>query len=112
MNNPRMLYRSPGPHTVDGITYDYLIVPEDDAREAVAAGWSYTVAEAAERRAVREQAANADAGDEQPPAPVDEVSPPTRDELIQRAEQLGLVIDKRWGNARIAEAIAAQQAQP
>ena len=42
-----------------------------------------------------------------PPAPVAE---PTREELLARADELGLTIDGRWGDARIAAAIAEAEA--
>ena len=41
--------------------------------------------------------------------PVDEVSPPTKEEMLQKAEELGLKIDKRWSEktllAKIEEAL-------
>lgn len=39
MNAPTMLYRCPGPHKTDGISYDYTIVEAEDVEATLAQGW-------------------------------------------------------------------------
>lgn len=39
MQNATMLYRCPGPHKTDGISYDYTVVDQADVDTALAGGW-------------------------------------------------------------------------
>ena len=60
MNNATMLYKCPGPHTTDGISYDYVIVDEPEIAAQLAEGWhlTYVEADAARTSAAGELAAN------------------------------------------------------
>lgn len=49
MKNPTMLYKSPGAHSTDGVSYDYTIVDADEVEAKLAEGWSGHYLEAAER---------------------------------------------------------------
>jgi len=62
---------------------------------ALAAGWFRTMPEAIAGRA-----------DGQPQEGADESAPPTRAELEQRAAEIGLRVDGRWSDARLATEIA------
>lgn len=98
---PQALYRMPG-HDVqtDSGPCAYLVVPDDAAlQDALANGWHETSPAAAE--ALR--AASVPVADV-PPA---EDAPPTRGELEQKAAELGIKFDGRWGDKKLADAIAA-----
>lgn len=99
-----MLYRQPavaGDQLAlqDG-TYDWSVVANAEALDAAAAdGWHLTPADAkgAHEAAQAEQEAE---------APVDD-TPPTRAELEAKAHDLGLKFDGRWGDKKLADAIAS-----
>jgi hypothetical protein len=96
MDYPRMLYRVGGPVALQDGDYDTLIVADEDADDAARAdGWYETPAAARETgEKVR--------GD----APPDD-APPTRAELEEKARELGIKFDGRWGDRRLAAAIDA-----
>lgn len=88
-----MLYRAGGAVELQDGLYDTRIVhSEDEEREALAEGWCLTPADA---RAADEP--------QQPPG---DDEPPTREELEAKARELGLRFDGRWGDRRLADAIA------
>lgn len=92
MDYPRMLYRHPGSNTVDGVSYDYIIVGKEEAEKALADGWQLSVEEAK--------------------AYADGKKEPETDTLADKATALGIKIDKRWSEARlIAEIEKAEAAQ-
>lgn len=86
---PQMLYKVGGPHDIHGGAFDTLLVGDAGALEAALAdGWHETTTQAA--------------------APVEE--PPTRAELEQKAEELGIKPDGRWSDKRLAAEIEAKMA--
>lgn len=97
---PLAMYRMPGRDVeTDSGWCAYRVVADDAEREAALAdGWHETAPDAAE--ALR--AANAPAADFPP-----DDAPPTRDELEQKAAELGIKFDGRWGDKRLADAISA-----
>lgn len=97
----RSVYRCPGPHWgPPGTTYQWLDTPTREAYDAaLASGWSETLAEAAERFLAPPAPAVAPA-----PEPVSDAAP-TRAELEQKAEELGIKVDGRWSDKRLAAAI-------
>lgn len=97
---PLMVYRCPGAQSHHGIACDTLIVA-NEAEEVDAAldGWFITPAQA-------EEAAAAPAADPDP-QPADDAAP-TREELKQKAAELGIVHAKNVGDAKLAELIAAK----
>jgi hypothetical protein len=83
------VYRSPGPHFgPPGKTYDCKGVTEDELAEAIAAGWSESFLAAIGLEPIKESA-------------------PTRAELEQKAQELGIKIDKRWGDALLLQKITS-----
>lgn len=100
---PRMLFKSPGPHEFHGGKFDYLIVvDEEEANDALAAGWSLSTdaAKAANEKPKAE------------PAQVADDAAPTRDELKQKADELGLEYPKNIPTEKLAEMVEAKLAEP
>ena len=109
---PTIVYRCPGdrpgpPHT----TFKSVGVADKKAfDQALADGWFATLPEAAEaylnpapdRVAIVVE-----------PEPADN-APPTRDEMLAKAAEIGLTVDKRWSDKTLAnkiiEALEAQEA--
>ena len=109
---PTIVYRCPGdrpgpPHT----TFKSVGVSDQKAFDkALAEGWFATLPEAAEaylnpapdRVAIVVE-----------PEPADN-APPTRDEMLTKAAEIGLTVDKRWSDKTLAnkiiEALEAQEA--
>lgn len=91
-----MLYKYPGQHEIHGGRFDYTIVADKDIDKAMAEGWHLTTPDA---KAAHEAAQAAKANPEN--------APPTKEELLERAKQLGIKFDPRWGVERLQEAIAA-----
>lgn len=91
---PLMLYRAGREVATDSGPMDVHVVADADAlAAALADGWHETSPAAAEAvRAVLD-------------APAED-APPTRAELEQKAAELGIKIDGRWSEKRIASAIA------
>ncbi len=91
---PRMLYRVPGPHDCGGIMAEYRIVKsaDEEADLTIRENWHTTPTAASMALEVGTV-----------------IEPPlsSRAELLSRAEALGLKIDKRWNDDRIAGEIAA-----
>jgi hypothetical protein len=107
MEFPRFVFRSPGARTFKpGITYDYRTVTGPEEMDAaLACGWSATRDEAlnpAEKPKVESKAAPKEEPVE--PVPADdplELAKMDMDQLRQVAEQLGIEVDKRWGEKRL-----------
>jgi len=91
-----MLYKWPGPHDIHGDRYDYKIVPDDEIQAALAAGWHLTTTDAK---------ANAKKVLDVPPIPGDD-EPPTREELEQKARELGIQFDGRTRDHKLSKMIA------
>jgi hypothetical protein len=97
---PTILYRVPGAHFgPPGVTYDYLGVNTQEALEAALAdGWHETLVAAM---------APPVAAPEPAPVPSDD-APVTREELEQKAEELGIKVDGRWSDKRLISEIDAK----
>lgn len=87
-----MVYKHPGAHKVDGVSFDYLIVTDDKLDEALAAGWALSAPKAKE------------AFDAAQAAPAE--TAPTRAELEQKATELGIKFDGRTTDKKLSAAIA------
>jgi hypothetical protein len=74
-----MLYKHPGQHEIHGSNFDYIIVDESDIEQAIKDGWFLTTEEA--KSSFSEVSDSTDA---------------TKEEMIQKAESLGIKVDKRW----------------
>lgn len=102
---PTIMYRTPGPHKKPrGGTYATKGAADKAEFDAlIAKGWfpSYEEAAAGKRAAAIIDAAEAfeDA--------IDEVSPPTRDELETKAKELGVSFNGRTSDKKLAERIAS-----
>jgi len=108
---PTIVYRCPGdrwgpPYT----TFNSIGVTDQEAFDkALADGWFATLPEAVEvflnpapaRVAVMSE-------------PVEDNAPPTRDEMLAKAAEIGLTVDRRWSDKTLAnkiiEALEAQEA--
>lgn len=88
-----MLYRCPGSHEIHGGKFDYVIVDDDKIEDAVADGWFLTTPEA---KAAHEESLKTQ----------DDYTPPTRAELEQKANELGLKFDGRTTDKKLAALIA------
>ena len=94
MDLPTILYRCPGPYSRPGGTYALLPVADEQAlAEAERNGWCRTMPEAIAGKPTVEEVVPDDA-------------PPTRQELEQRATELGIKVDGRWSDSRLAAEIA------
>lgn len=108
-----IVYKCPGPNLVTGgITFSTLGIDDSELPEAVQNGWFETLPQAIEAFTVP-KVAKAPAPQPEPAKDEpDDNAPPTRDELIQQAEKIGLDVDGRWSDKRllkeIEEAMAAQ----
>lgn len=91
---PRMLYRAGGKEPIHGLGLFSTRIVSDAAEHeaAMAEGWRETTTEALAPA----------------PEPAEDNAPPTRAELEKMAEELGIKIDGRWSDKRLAEAIAAK----
>jgi hypothetical protein len=103
-----LVYRSPGPHWgPPGKTYDCKGVDLEELAQAVADGWHESFVAALGLEPVDAPAV------EVQPEPTDD-APPTRAEMMQQAELLGLKVDRRWSDetllAKINAAMAAEPA--
>ena len=111
-SNPEMIAPAQGEWIVtlsNGVTMAFF---EQAQAEHVAAQYGATVTSPdggiAMAPAVADEPASEPTGED---APVEQTAPePTREELLARADELGLTIDGRWGDARIAAAIAEAEA--
>ena len=111
---PTIVYRCPGPNWgPPGTTYNSIGVADQSAFDkALGEGYFATLPEAAEAyltpAPVRVVAA----------VPIDETfpdeAPPTRDEMLTKAAEIGIAVDKRWSDktlaAKIIEALQAAEA--
>lgn len=100
MKQPRMFYKTPGPHNLDGGWYEYIIIDESiegEVNRVLAEGWANTPREA-------------DAAVAPAPEQADDNAPPTRGEMEQKAKELGIKFDGRTSDKtlmqRITEALA------
>lgn len=108
---PTIVYRCPGscwgpPHT----TYNSIGVTDQEALDkALADGWFTTLPEAVEVFLNPAPARVAVVSE-----PVEDNAPPTRDEMLTKAAEIGLAVDKRWSDKTLAnkiiEALEAQEA--
>lgn len=93
---PTLVYRCPGACSRPGGTYGWLAARDAVQLDALlASGWFRTLPEAIACRA-----------EASAPAREQENAPPTREELVQRAAELGIKVDGRWSDARLADEIA------
>jgi hypothetical protein len=91
-----IVYRCPGKHLItNGITFDALGIELADLDKVLSEGWHETVPDAID--ALTKPA--------EPVVPADD-APPTRDEMVEQAEKLGIKVDKRWSDGTLLDKIA------
>lgn len=102
---PEMVYRVPGSHRgFRGNTFDFMGVNSaEELKAAQAAGWHLKIEDAI--AAVQAKAVIAEVVEAQ--EAIDEISPATRDELEQKARELGVSFNARTKDEVLAERIAA-----
>lgn len=101
---PTIVYKSPGLHRAGGgATYDYMGVADEAACVvALKAGWRLTLGEAVAGQ--RAQSVIQEVIEAQ--EAIDDVSPATRDELEQKAKELGIGFNARTSDTVLAQRIA------
>ena len=113
MEFPALVYRCPGAHFgPNGTTYDYSNVNDgDQLRSALADGWAESLAKAASiyngeyDESVAGSVPNVDASGAEKINEGDENSPPTREELEEKANELGIKFDGRTTDRKLLEKI-------
>lgn len=118
MEYPTFVYRCPGPHWgPQWTTYDTRdVLNDEDMAAALADNWCENLHRAAEQYiAARNEAAAASAAKTmaalakpEPAAEAVDDAPPTRAEMLEQAERIGLKVDGRWSDARLLDAIVAK----
>ena len=92
---PKALYRPGAGTLVDGVECAFMVAKDKAEQEAAMAdGWGFV---APAKASATDKAAE----------PADD-APPTRAELEAKATDLGIKWDGRWGDKRMADAIAAK----
>jgi hypothetical protein len=113
MEYPALVYRCPGAHFgPDGTTYNALGV-EDDAQLCVALenGWSKSLVEAVSAHLgesddfVANSVPDVDAAEAKKINEVDESAPLTREELEEKASEIGIKFDGRTTDRKLLEKI-------
>ena len=105
MHFPAPLYRTPGPYRKGKGKKTYKVCGAKDQAHydaLLANGWFPSYEEAVAGKRAEEIIEAAEAFEEA----VDEVSGPTREELEQKAEELGIGFNKRTSDRKLAERIA------
>jgi hypothetical protein len=113
MDYPALVYRCPGAHFgPDGTTYDSLGVRDDEQlRAALADGWAESLVKAVEiylgasDEFVANPVPDVDAAEAEEIKEGDEGSPPTREELEEKANELGIKFDGRTTDRKLLEKI-------
>lgn len=82
-----MLYKHPGPHKIHGNKFDYIVT--EDIEEALKDGWFLTTPKALE---AAEPESKSDAA-------------PTRDEIKQKADELGIEYPKNIKTPRLQKLV-------
>jgi len=97
-----LVYRCPGTHEGPVISWSSQLVQSDAAlAAALAAGWHRTLPEAYAAHAAPTRILAAVDEDQT----YDDEAPPTREEMIAKAAELGMAVDKRWSDKTLATRI-------
>jgi hypothetical protein len=106
MHFPAPLYRTPGPYRKGKGLKTYRVAGAKDQAQydaMLAKGWFASYEEAVAGKRADEIVKAAEEFNDS----LDEVSGPTREELEQKAEELGIGYNKRTSNRKLAERITA-----
>lgn len=113
---PQMFYKAGGPEQIHGGAFSTLVVHDaEEHAAALKAGWHESTPDAvAARQAEQERAAREAAeklADQPKAAAGDDTAPPTREELEQKATELGITFAANIGDKKLAERIAEKLAE-
>ena len=111
-NFPTIVYRCPGA-CVGSLGTTFSSVGVDDAEQLeqrLADGWHRTMPEAIDAYLNPQPVVTITLAPQPDPAPIPDDAPPTRDEMMQQAEILGIKPDKRWSDATLMAKINAAMA--
>lgn len=105
---PKMLYKAGGVEEIHGGRFSTLIVQDGDELEAaLAGGWALTTPEATAKAPAAVVAKPEVSGAATGGAGPGDNAPPTRDELKQKAAELGLTYAHNISNVKLAELVEA-----
>jgi ribosomal protein L12E/L44/L45/RPP1/RPP2 len=109
---PTILYRSPGKHLLSGkTTFDSVgIDTEDEYAKHIAQGWHTSLIKAIVAHDEPAPVAAPPAPPAPPAAPAvvpDDNAPPTRAEMVEQAQKLGITVDRRWSDRTLMAQINA-----
>lgn len=113
---PQMLYKAGGPEQIHGGSFSTLVVNDaDEQAAALADGWCETTPDALDaQQAEKERATRAAAEAAAKLAEQtggESTKPPTREELEQKAGELGIPFSARVSDKKLGEAISAKLAE-
>jgi hypothetical protein len=101
MEFPSMVYKVPGKHVRPHGTYDFAGVNNAEELQAkLKEGWFSSLSEAIELKKVEPVVKEAKVE-----AKVDDIAPPTRLELEEKATELGIKFDGRFSDKKISQLI-------
>lgn len=95
-----MVFKAPGKEKIHGHDVDYKVIDEAQVDEHLAAGWFATAIEAGEAWLKAQEKNAKDAIEE-----AEGKAAATREEAIQKLEQLNVVFDRRLGLSRLLKLI-------
>jgi hypothetical protein len=110
MSFPTIVYRCPGPHFgPPGTTYQSNGVVDQAALDkALGEGWYASLSDAVDTFLNPAPARVAIVSE-----PLEDDAPPTRDEMLAKAVEIGLAVDRRWSDKTLAnKIIEALEASP
>lgn len=104
MEFPTFLYRCPGPHFgPSGTTYGTLdVASQKELDAALRDGWHLALHDAVQSHIGTSEPVHHPVEDES-----EDDSPPTRDEMLEQAEKLGIKVDRRWSDDTLMDKINA-----
>ena len=105
---PAFVYKAKGKYQRPGGGYDYLHVKDDvEFQNALADGWFESLTAAVEALKSKKFAETPVSKPAEPVSEpfVDDIAPPTRQELETKATELGIKFDGRYSDKRIAQLI-------
>ncbi len=104
MEFSEILYRCPGAHQCPGGTFSYVgAYNQAEFDQYIADGWHSTMPEAMAKKASPVAPQLVTFSDEKE----DDNSPPNRDELKLKAQELGIAVDGRWSDKKLGDLIAS-----
>ena len=95
MEFPRLVYKAPGPNSMQGGTYASMLVTDhEELKDSFRKGWFATLPEAVEGKHVIDDETE-----------LDDDAPPSREEMEEKARELGIKFDGRTGDKTLLKRI-------